>query len=71
MSAARSLRNATYYVTAKVALGRPDTKVEGVFGINYDDGVLILRAEDGAVLFLAPLTEVVYVKAVEGGGRGE
>ena len=62
---------AAYYITTKAPGIRPDTKVEGVCTVQYEDGVLTLTARDGAVLFLAPLAEVVYVKAVEKGGRGE
>lgn len=48
-------------LTTQSAGGRPDTRVDGVIAMAWDDDMLRLDGADGP-LFVAPLRSVVYVK---------
>lgn len=43
---------------------RPDTRVDNVTVMSWDEGVLRLDGTDG-VLLVAPIDKVVYVKKIE------
>lgn len=57
---------ASYVVMTKAEVGRPDTKVDGVSLVEYEDGVLTMwTGATGNLIFMAPLSEVHYIKAVD------